>query len=66
MTYTIKIEGMGCQHCIDSVTRALKAAGAEVKECVIGQAKVVFNGDKAVLKTAIEDVGFDVVEITGE
>lgn len=62
-TYRIEIDGMGCQHCVNSVREALTAAGAEVHDVQIGEASVRFSGDTETLKTAIEDRGFDVLHI---
>lgn len=61
--YIIRIEGMGCEKCVQAVTRALTEAGAAVARVEIGEAKAAFEGAPEALKTAIEDVGFDVLEI---
>lgn len=62
--YTIKIEGMGCQKCIVRVTGALEELHAENIAVELGIAKASFAGEEAQLKDAIEDLGFDVTEIT--
>lgn len=62
---TIKVGGMSCQGCVKNVTGALSAlegvAGVAVS-LEAGEAKVDFDPAKvtpAVLKSAIEDAGFD-------
>lgn len=62
--YRIEISGMGCQHCINSVTSALRDLGAEVNTCAIGFAEVCYAGVQADLVAAIEECGFSVSEIT--
>ncbi|MBQ3077959.1 MAG: cation transporter [Clostridia bacterium] len=64
MAEIIKIEGMGCQRCVDSVTAALEATeGVKVLKVEIGSAEVELADDaaRAAAKAAIEDRGFDVV-----
>lgn len=68
MTKTIMIEGMMCPHCEASVKKALEAL-AEVDSAEVShvekKAVVTLNADVAdeVLKKAVEDKDFDVVEI---
>lgn len=57
----VKIEGMGCMHCVKKVTNALSGIGAEVKKVEIGSAEV--EGDPKAIRAAIEGVGFKVTEI---
>ncbi len=58
----VKIEGMGCMHCVARVTAALKEIGAVVKNVEIGSAELeAFDADK--VKAAIENLGFTVKEI---
>ena len=64
MRYHIAIEGMGCAHCVKSVTEALTGLGAKVEDCVIGGADIEFTGDTAAVTEAIADRGFDVTAIT--
>ena len=62
--YVLTIEGMGCAHCVKSVTEALTALGATVENCVIGGADIAFDGDTAAVTEAIRDRGFDVTAVT--
>jgi copper chaperone CopZ len=62
----IPIEGMHCQHCVDSITGALSPLPG-VKEVSVdlkkGEAAVSGdNLDLAAMRLAIEDIGFDVGE----
>ena len=63
---TLQIEGMSCNHCVASVKNALQSeAGVEVGSVEIGKAEVSYNPNQithAQLVTAIEDIGFEVVE----
>lgn len=61
--YRIEIDGMGCAHCVKSVTEALNAIGADVRTCEIGRADVGFDGTESEIQTAISDRGFEVVSI---
>ncbi|MGN0766514.1 MAG: heavy-metal-associated domain-containing protein [Christensenellales bacterium] len=63
MRYIAKIEGMGCAHCIARVTNALKALGADAEEVKLGSARFSYEGETADVKDAIEDLGFDVIDI---
>ncbi len=62
--YHIQIEGMGCMHCVKSVTDGLTAIGATVENCVIGGADVAFDGDVKALSEAIADRGFTATAVT--
>jgi len=67
MTTNIKIEGMSCQGCVRSLDKALSGLSSlELNQVSIGNAEVTFDEKKLSveeLKTAIEDIGFSVVEI---
>ena len=67
MKKTIKIEGMTCGHCVESVDTALNALKgiSEVKVDLEGNKATVEaeNVDDKTIKEAIEDIGFDVVGI---
>lgn len=63
MRYHITIEGMGCAHCVKSVTDALTGLGATVENCAIGGADIDFDGDTNAVTEAIADRGFDVTAI---
>lgn len=62
--YHLTIEGMGCAHCVKSVTEALSALGGTVHDCQIGTADVSFDGDANQLSDAVADRGFTVTGIT--
>ncbi|QQE78465.1 heavy-metal-associated domain-containing protein [Alicyclobacillus sp. SO9] len=65
-TVTIPVEGMTCQGCVNSVTKALRLVdGVETVEVSLelNEAKVIFNeatATEADLKSAIEEAGYDV------
>ena len=65
-TADIKIEGMTCEGCVKSVTRALQAVpGVERIEVSLdeGKAKVTYDQTKAgvaELKRAVENAGYEV------
>lgn len=65
---TIKISGMHCQNCVNSVTKALNAIdGAAAKVNLReGMAEVSCDRlvDEADLKHAVEDAGFKVISIS--
>jgi Copper chaperone len=68
MVKTMKIDGMHCKNCAASVTKALEAVDGvsaaavnlDAKKAVVTLTAVV---DDAVLREAIDDIGFDVVGI---
>ncbi|MGJ4849141.1 heavy-metal-associated domain-containing protein [Bacillota bacterium Meth-B3] len=67
-TKTIMIEGMSCGHCKAHVEKALNAipgASATV-DLAKHTATVTLTGpvDDAQLKSAVEDAGYDVIQIT--
>lgn len=67
MKKTIRIEGMSCEHCVNSVTTTLNeikgissvVVSLDEKTAVI-QAEGV---EDSIIKQAIDDIGFDVVGI---
>ena len=63
---TILIEGMSCNHCVASVTRALEEKkGVKVESVEIGKAVVDYDQQAVTresLVEAIEEIGFDVVQ----
>lgn len=67
MQKTISITGMHCQHCSAAVTKALEALpGVSGVSVSLEQGQAVLNAgtnSDAVLRTAIEDIGFDVTAI---
>ena len=61
---TIKIEGMGCMHCVAKVKKAMEEIGATVLSCEIGSCIIEPYADRDRIRDAIEGVGFDLVSIT--
>ena len=67
-TLALNVEGMTCNHCKQSVEKAVGAlTGVESVEVVLADKKVNVTLDTSVVtvasvKDAIEDIGFDVVE----
>lgn len=61
---TIIIEGMSCGKCVANVEKALADVNGITKMDVeVGKAIVEGTATDADLKEAIEDFGFDVIEI---
>ena len=61
---TIVISGMHCEHFVARVEKALKALGENAKvDLKKGIAVVDGKSTDVELKNAVEDLGFDVVEI---
>ena len=62
---TLQVQGMSCQHCVHSIEKALKEAGAEGKvNLSAGEVEVRFDESSVSLdriKEAIEEQGYDVV-----
>lgn len=67
-TLVLNVEGMTCNHCKQSVEKAVGAiSGVEAVEVVLADKKVNVTLDPSLvsvdtLKNTIEDIGFDVVE----
>lgn len=64
MKKSIKIEGMGCDHCIVSVKEALgKIEGLEILEVKLGEATVEIKEEKIMneIKENLEDAGYEVM-----
>ena len=64
MKKVIKIDGMGCQHCVKSVTNALEnVSGVKILEVKIGEATVGIaeDFDMSIIVDALDDVGYEVV-----
>ena len=68
ITKTIFIEGMSCGHCSKRIEEALKSING-VKSVSVSleekNAKVILKNDidNAILKSAVEDLGFEVANI---
>ncbi|MGG4340858.1 cation transporter [Paenibacillus lautus] len=62
---TLTVEGMSCNHCVNSVEGALKNAGASGKVDLASNTVVVEYDETKVslgaLKEAIEEQGYDIV-----
>jgi copper chaperone len=62
---TIQVQGMSCNHCVNSIEGALKNLGAQGKvDLASGQVSVVYDDNKLsleVIKDAIEEEGYTVV-----
>ncbi len=60
--FTMKIDGMHCDSCVNRVTRALeKVEGVKVNTVVIGLARVSYDPEKTVpqsLLEAVNKIGF--------
>ena len=71
--YTIKIKGMSCEHCAAAVNEALSAVAGvkavEVKLKKLWQKESIAicegNADEAALWAAVEEAGYEPLEITG-
>jgi copper chaperone len=65
-TLTLKVEGMSCGHCVNSVEGAVKSVGATGKvDLHAGLVTVEFDTSKVSLdaiKEAIEEQGYDVAK----
>lgn len=57
----LKIEGMGCMHCVAKVKGAMEALGAEVKSCEIGTCEIEGVDNIDLIRDAIEGVGFELI-----
>jgi copper chaperone len=62
---TLQVQGMSCNHCVNSVEKALQGIGAKGKvDLAKGTVNVEYDESKLTLesvKEAIEDQGYDVV-----
>jgi len=66
MANILKVKGMSCQHCVMSVTKALKQLeGIENLQVDLAKGEVRFDNKKEVpsgrIVKAIEDAGFEVM-----
>lgn len=57
----LKIEGMGCMHCVAKVTKAMESLGAKVVSCEIGKCEIEGFNDVDQIRDAIEGVGFELI-----
>lgn len=62
---TLKVEGMSCGHCVNSIEGAMKTLGASAKvDLASGSVAINYEENKLTLETikeAIEEQGYDVV-----
>lgn len=64
MKLNLKIDGMGCEHCIKSVKEALEGVnGVKVLDVKIGSAEVEVENDSVLnkIKEKLDDAGYDLV-----
>ena len=64
MKLNLKIDGMGCEHCIKSVREALEAIkGIKVLNVKIGSAEVEAENDSVLneIREKLDDAGYDLV-----
>ena len=64
MKLNLKIDGMGCEHCIKSVREALEGInGVKVLDVKIGSAEVEAENDRVLneIKEKLDDAGYDLV-----
>ena len=57
----LKIEGMGCMHCVAKVRKAMEELGATVVSCEIGTCEIENVTDVDRIRDAIEGVGFELI-----
>jgi copper chaperone len=65
MSIEFQVEGMSCQHCVGSVTKAIKqhdASAAVAVSLATGTVKVDSHVAADVLKAAIDDAGYTVTD----
>ena len=64
MKLNLKIDGMGCEHCIKSVREALEGInGVKVLDVKIGSAEVEEENDSILnkIREKLDDAGYDLV-----
>ena len=64
MKLNLKIDGMGCEHCIKSVREALEGVnGVKVIDVKIGSAEVEAENDSVLneIREKLDDAGYDLV-----
>lgn len=57
----LKINGMGCMHCVAKVTKTMEALGAKVKSCEIGTCEIEGFDDIDRIRDAIGSIGFELI-----
>ena len=64
MKLNLKIDGMGCEHCIKSVREALEGVnGVKVLDVKIGSAEIEAESDSVLneIREKLDDAGYDLV-----
>lgn len=64
MKLNLKIDGMGCEHCIKSVKEALETVkGIKILDVKIGSAEIEVENDSVLneIKEKLDDAGYDLV-----
>ena len=64
MKLNLKIDGMGCEHCIKSVREALEGVnGVKVLDVKIGSAEIEAENDSVLneIREKLDDTGYDLV-----
>ena len=64
MKLNLKIDGMGCEHCIKSVREALEGInGVKVIDVKIGSAEIEAENDSVLneIREKLDDAGYDLV-----
>ena len=64
MKLNLKIDGMGCEHCVKSVREALEEIkGKKVLDVKIGLAEVEAENDSVLneIREKLDDAGYDLV-----
>ena len=62
MKLNLKIDGMGCEHCVKSVREALETVkGIKILDVKIGSAEIEAENDGVLseIKEKLDDVGYD-------
>lgn len=57
----LKIEGMGCMHCVAKVRKAMEELGAKVISCEIGVCEIEGVSDTDLIRDTIEGIGFEMI-----
>jgi len=69
-SYQLKIDGMGCGHCVKKVTTALKESGFEVENVDIGTAKIkselTAEAVQKAVSVALEDEGYMLTSVQAD
>ncbi len=64
MKLNLKIDGMGCEHCIKSVKEALETVkGIKILDVKIGSAEIETENDSVLneIREKLDDAGYDLV-----